>query len=348
MQAFRLIAPHRAELTDVPKPTPAPGEVVVQVASAGVCHSDLHLMEWNGAELAELGLRLPFTLGHECAGFVAELGAGVRGFAPGDPVAVYGAWGCGHCRTCRTSAETHCERASELGYMGAGLGRDGAEAEYLLVPSSRLLLPLGKLDPSTAAPLTDAALTPYHAMKGALPSLVGGTTAVVLGVGGLGHMAVQLLKALCPARVVACDVSTDKLALAKSVGADVQLRSEPGAADAVRELTRGLGAELVLDFVGTSATMALAAKMVRQRGEISVVGLAGGKLEVSFGALPFDAAIRIPYWGSAVELMDVLALAEQGKIRVDVERFPLSKAMGVYKRLRDGAITGRAVLDPRV
>ena len=348
MRAYRLVEAHRAELEDVPKPTPGPGQVLVRVAGAGVCHSDLHLMDWSPEQLAGLGIRTPFTIGHECAGHVAELGAGVSGFHVGDPVAVYGAWGCGACAPCRSSAETHCDHAADLGYLGGGLGRDGAEAEYMLVPSARLLLPLGKLDPATAAPLTDAALTPYHAIKPSLPRLVGGSTAVVIGIGGLGHMAVQLLKALCPAQIVACDVSTDRLALAKAKGADHGVRSDARArARRCASSRAGRGAELVLDLVGSSDTMSLAAKMVRQHGEVSVVGLAGGRLDVGLGVLPFDATLRIPYWGTAVELMEVLALAERGAIHVDVERFPLSKARGrSTSACATGTIFGRAVLDP--
>jgi propanol-preferring alcohol dehydrogenase len=275
------------------------------------------------------------------------MGAGESyGLKEGDPVIVYGAWGCGRCRNCRLSAETHCENASKLGYWGGGLGRDGAMAEYLLVPSPRLLLPAGKLDPRTAAPLTDAALTPYHAIKRALPSLVPGSTTVVIGVGGLGHVAVQILKAVSATTVVACDVAKDKLALARQVGASEALVSDDGAVQRVKDLTGGLGAEVVLDFVGSDSTLKLGAQMNRSLGQYHLVGLAGGHLSFGFGALPFDTTINVPYWGTAVELMEVLALAEQGKISVHTESFTLRQAPEVYQRLREGQIAGRAVVNP--
>ncbi len=142
----------------------------------------------------------PFTLGHENTGHVAALGAGVTGWHEGDAVAIYGPWGCGRCRACRLSFENYCEHTSEVRGAGGGLGLDGGMAEYVLVPSARLLVPLGDLDPVEAAPLGDAALTPYHAIARSRAALVPGTTALVIGVGGLGHMAIQILRALTPAR----------------------------------------------------------------------------------------------------------------------------------------------------
>jgi alcohol dehydrogenase, propanol-preferring len=344
MKAYQLIAWQQpAELRDVPVPEPGPGEVLVKVGGAGACHSDLHVMEWPAGSLP---YELPFTLGHENAGWVEAVGAGVDALRPGDAVAVYGPWGCGRCRACRQSKENYCERAAEIGAAGGGLGRDGGMAEYMLVPSARLLLPLGDLDPREAAPLTDAGLTPYHAIKRSIHLLTPGSTAVVIGVGGLGHMGVQILRALSSTRIVAVDLDESKLALARDVGADETLRSGENAAEEVRELTRGLGAELVLDFVGSESTLALAAAVVQVEGDIAIVGLAGGALPVAFGRVPWEAAVAIPYWGSAVELMEVLELARQGKIRAHVERFPLEQVEEAYARLRDGRLDGRAVIVP--
>jgi propanol-preferring alcohol dehydrogenase len=159
MDAFRLLEWQKPpELTEVPVPEPGPGEVLIKVGGAGLCHSDLHLMEWPPGQLP---FDPPFTLGHENAGWVEALGDGVTGFEQGEPVAVYGPWGCGHCRACRLSREDYCENQLEIGRMGGGLGFDGGMAEYMLVPSSRLLLRLGDgLDPRDAAPLSDAAHTP--------------------------------------------------------------------------------------------------------------------------------------------------------------------------------------------
>ena len=344
MQAYQLVEWQQPpEFREVLVPEPVAGQVLVRVGGAGVCHSDLHLMEWPEGTMP---FELPFTLGHENAGWVESVGAGVEGWVPGDAVAVYGAWGCGRCRECRQSRETLCERQAQLGAFGGGLGRDGGMSEYMLVPDSRLLVALGELDPRDAAPLTDAALTPYHAIKRCMHLLAPGSTAVVIGVGGLGHMAVQILRALTPARIVAVDVSEEKLRLAREVGADETVLSGEGAADAVRELSEGLGAQVVLDFVGADATMALAAGSVRMGGDVEIVGLAGGVLQYQFGAVAFDATVSIPYWGTTIELMEVLELARQGVIHAHVERFPLDRVADAYQRLRDGSLDGRAVILP--
>ncbi len=345
MQAFQLVAWQQApELREVPVPQPGPGEVLVKVGGAGACHSDLHLMEW---EPGLLPFDPPFTLGHENAGWVEQLGAGVRGVRVGDPVLVYGPWGCGRCVPCRRSSENYCEHAAEIGTMGGGLGLDGGMAEYLLVPASRLLLPLGDLDPREAAPLTDAALTPYHAIKRSLHKLTPGSHAVVIGAGGLGHMAIQLLSAIAPARVVAVDLADDKLELARDVGAQATVRADAEDAVAqVREATRGRGAELVLDLVGSDETLALAAQAGRSEGDLALVGIAGGTYPLSFFSQPYELSVSTTYWGSAIELMEIVALASAGKIRAHVERFPLERVGEAYDRLRRGEVEGRAVICP--
>ena len=210
MQAVRFVGVGRpAQVVDVPKPAPGPGQVLIKIGGAGVCHSDLHVME------EDLGFRPPFTLGHENAGWVAQLGEGVAGFKEGDAVAVYGPWGCGRCHSCQLSMENYCENWAQMDGFGGGLGLDGGMAEYMLVPSARLLVPLAELSPAKAAPLSDAALTPYHAIKRALPHLNADSTVVVIGVGGLGHMAIQLLRVLAPVHIVAADVDDKKLAQRK-------------------------------------------------------------------------------------------------------------------------------------
>src|SRR3954453_3999415 len=235
MQAIRLTAWEQpARLVDVPTPEPGPGEVLLRVAGAGLCHSDLHLMHWPAGALP---YALPFTLGHEAGGVVAALGPGADGPDPGTPVLVYGPWGCGRCAACSLGAEMLCE--GERRGRGAGLGRDGGLAEYVVVPSARLTLPLDGLDPGAAAPLADAGLTPYHAIRRALGLLAPGTSAIVIGVGGLGHVAIQLLKALSAARVVAVDRRDAALALASDSGADAVL---PAAGLSGATLRRAAGA----------------------------------------------------------------------------------------------------------
>src|SRR3954469_25456179 len=209
MHAIRLTAWEQpARLVEVPTPEPGPGEVLLRVAGAGLCHSDLHLMHWPAGALP---YALPFTLGHEVAGVVAALGPGADGPEPGTPVLVYGPWGCGRCPACSLGAEMLCAGQRN---GGAGLGHDGGLAEYMVVPSPRLTVPLDGLDPIAAAPLADAGLTPYHAIVPARHLLTPGTSAIVIGTGGLGHVAVQLLKALTPARVVAVDRRDEALEVA--------------------------------------------------------------------------------------------------------------------------------------
>jgi alcohol dehydrogenase, propanol-preferring len=219
-------------------------------------------------------------------------------------------------------------------------------AEYMLVPDTRLLVPLGDLDPRDAAPLSDAALTPYHALKLALAKLVPGTSVLVIGVGGLGHMAVQLVRAMSPADVIAVDIDRAKLELAREVGATATVEASDGAAEAVRELTGGRGVTVVLDCVGTDATLALDAATVSSGGSVMVIGVAGGTLPMTFGTLPFDASITHPYWGSAIELAEVLDLARTGRIHAHVEHFPLDRAGEAYQRMREGSLSGRAVITP--
>lgn len=344
MQAFQLVAWQQPpELREVRMPEPGPGEVLIKVAGAGACHSDLHLMDWPAGQMP---FDPPFTLGHENAGWVERVGAGVEDVHVGEAVAVYGPWGCGRCPACRRSSENYCERQAEIGAMGGGLGLDGGMAEYLLVPSARLLVPLGDLDPRDAAPLSDAALTPYHAIKRSLHKLTPGSTAVVIGVGGLGHMAVQILIAISGARIVAVDTSPEKLALAADIGAETTVEAGANAAEAVREATVGRGAELVLDIVGSDETIALAAQCGRSEGDVTIVGLAGGTFPLSFFSQPYECSISTTYWGSAIELIEVLELARAGKIRARVQRYPLAQAAEVYERLRAGQIDGRAVVCP--
>ena len=343
MKALRLVRWGKpAELSELPIPEPGPGQILIKIAGAGACHSDLHLMDWPEGTLP---WKVPFTLGHENAGWVERLGAGVTAFAKGDAVLVYGPWGCGRCRPCRLGRENYCERAGEIGVSGGGLGLDGGMAEYLLVPSARFLVPLGDLDPVKAAPLSDAALTPYHAIAKSRDRLQPGATAVVIGVGGLGQMAIQLLRATTGARVIAVDTDDRKLEMARKLGADVVLRSSAGP-EAIRKATAGVGADLVLDVVGADATLALAAKAVRAEGRIVIIGLAGGTLPLSFFGVPYGAEVATSYWGTIPELIELVALARAGKIQLEVETFPLDRALEAYERLRRGEIRGRAVVVP--
>jgi alcohol dehydrogenase, propanol-preferring len=345
MQSLRLTEwKHEVELQEVPQPEPGPGEVLVRIGGAGACHSDLHLMEDFSSGM--VGFEPPFTVGHENAGWIEAFGEGVTGCEIGEPVAVYGPWGCGRCHRCQAGMENYCERQSELGAMGGGLGHDGGMAAYMLVPSPRFLVPLGDLDPIHGAPLTDAGLTPYHAVKRSLPLLIPGATAVVIGIGGLGHLAVQLLRELTPARIIAVDEREEALQIATEGGADLALVGDAGTAEAIGRATRGRGADVVLDFVGVDQTLQLGASVVRPLGHLTIVGLGGGNLEFNFFSIAYEASVATTYWGSLPELMEVIDLAASGRIAVRVEQHPLSAAVEVYRALRSGEIEGRAVVVP--
>ncbi len=330
----------------VPDPEPGPGQVLLKVTAGGVCHSDQFVMSLPQEQLDAFGFTLPMTLGHEGAGVVAALGAGVTGVSVGDSMAVYGPWGCGRCHMCAQGKENYCTEAARLGIQPPGLGSPGSMADYLLIDDARHLVPLGDLDPVANVSLTDAGLTPYHAIKMSLPKLLPGSTAVVIGAGGLGHVGIQILKALTPARVIAVDLSEQKLELARSVGADEAIVGDESAAQTVRDLTSGRGAEAVFDFVGAQATVELAGKIVAAEGDLTIVGIGGGMLPVGFGAIAYDVAVRTPYWGTRAELMEVLDLARTGRIVVETEVFSLADAPLAYEKLHAGTIRGRAVIVP--
>jgi propanol-preferring alcohol dehydrogenase len=344
VQALRLIAWGKdAELREVRQPEPGAGEVLVRIGGAGACHSDLHLM--HDFTEGTLPWNPPFTLGHENAGWVEAVGAGVHGLEVGTPVAIYGHWGCGRCHRCREGMENYCENQTSIGSNGGGLGLDGGMAPFMTV-HARHVLPLRSLAPVDAAPLTDAALTPYHAIKRSLGLLGPGSVAVVLGAGGLGHMATQILSACTPATTIAVDLSVEALALASAAGAAHTVLSGPDAAPEIQDLSLGRGADLVLDLVGADDTLALGAAVTRQLGHLTLVGIAGGSLPVSFFSPRYEVSVASTYWGSLPELMEVLELGEQGKIRARVEQFSLADAPHAYELLAAGAVRGRAVIVP--
>jgi propanol-preferring alcohol dehydrogenase len=331
------------EVVEVPTPDPGPGQIRLRVTAAGLCHSDSFVM---GLPEEQYVYGLPLTLGHEGAGVVDALGEGVTGVEVGEPVAVYGPWGCGLCHACAKGAENYCPRAAELGIAPPGLGAPGALAEYMIVDDVRHLVPLGDLDPVATVSLTDAGLTPYHAIVSSLGALPAGSTAVVIGAGGLGHVGIQILRAITGATVVALDVSEQKLELARDVGAHHVLHSDASAAREIRPLTRGVGAQVVFDFVGALSTLETARQSVALDGVIQIVGIGGGLLPTGFFSTPMGASVRAPYWGTRSELMEVLDLARAGAIHVEVERYGLDQAPEAYRKLHDGSIRGRAVVAP--
>ena len=331
------------EVVEIDVPEPGPGQIRLKVTAAGLCHSDWFIMDLPEEQYI---YGLPLTLGHEGAGIADKLGDGVTGITLGESYAIYGPWGCGVCRNCAQGMENYCTRAAELGIAPPGLGAPGAMAEYIIVDDARHLVPLGDLDPIETVSLTDAGLTPYHAIKAAQHKLFPGATALVLGVGGLGHVGIQIIRAISQATVIAVDVSDDKLELAREVGAHHTVLSGPDTAARVRELTGGLSADAVFDFVGAQPTIDTARASVAVDGFIHIVGIGGGLLPTGFFSTPFGAAVRAPYWGSRSELIEVLDLARSGALSVHVERYGIEDAVEAYGRLHHGEVRGRAVVVP--
>lgn len=331
-------------LTEVDRPTPGPGEVLLKIAGAGACHSDVAVYREFTAD-SPASIPPPFVLGHENAGWVEELGPGVTGFEKGDAYLVYGPIGCGHCKACSRGQDTYCENAASMPYLAVGLGRDGGMAQYMTVPA-RNLVPLGDADPVNAAPLADAALTPYHAIKLALPNLAGGGRfALVVGLGGLGQIAVQILTALTGATVIATDMKEEAMARAAEAGA-VTVPGGPDQAERIRELTGGRGVDAAFDFVGATPTIALAQAALAQQGRLTVVGIANGAAEWSFFTNPYEATLTNTYWGTIEDLHEVVAMYRAGQIRPEVQRFEMDRALEAYELLESGRLSGRAVVMP--
>jgi len=343
MRAFRLTdwgaAPSHEE---VPAPVPGPGQVLVRVAGCGLCRSDLTMRQMPRPVGEKLGWRMPFTLGHETAGWIAGLGAGVAGPAEGDPVALASPTSCGTCWHCTRGLDNSCPR----GQAGRGYGRDGGLADYVLVSDPRGLLPLAGLDPRHAGPLTDAGATAYHAVRRALPRITPGGTAVVLGAGGLGAFAVQFLRTLTAARVIAVDPDPGRLAYAESVGAHEPVAGvDEATTRRLRKLSGGAGADAVLDFVGTDETIAAGIAAVRPAGAYGLIGSAGGRLAAPwYGTLPRDGEVYTFQGSTIADAQEVIALAAAGLIRNQVEEFAFDTIGDAYARLAAGTLTGRAVV----
>lgn len=332
MYAWRYVGAHRPpERHELEIPRPGPGEVLVRVRAAGVCHSDLHVLEGIAP------FPTPMTLGHEGAGVVEELGEGVTGLERGGLVALYGPNACGECRFCRAGDENLCTAGRAL-----GLGVDGAYAEYVRCPArSAIPVPNG-VSPAAAAVATDAVLTPYHALK-SVAGLRAGEIAVIIGLGGLGMNAVSVAR-LLGAYVIAADIVPEKLERAREQGADETLDTRDTAA--VEALTARLP-DLVADFVGIEPTVAMAQQIVRPGGRVALVGLgavSGPLLTFRYGAQ--QIAVLGSFWGTSQELREVLALIAQGRLSPPVTTEPLEHLPAVLDRLKRGAVEGRIALTP--
>ncbi|MEX1217478.1 MAG: alcohol dehydrogenase catalytic domain-containing protein [Acidimicrobiales bacterium] len=344
MKAYRIVEwEHPPELTEAPILEPGPGEVLVEVAGNGLCHSDIGMALAPAAFMEPLGWRVPFTLGHEVGGHIAALGEGARGFDVGDAVAVISPHSCGHCIWCARGQDNNCDDS----IVGRGYGIDGGLARYVLVSSTRELVKLRNLDPVLAGPLTDAGATSYHAVKRSLARIPPGGSAVVIGAGGLGAYAIQHLLALTSARVVAIDVSDDRLAYAKELGAnDTLLGVNEDTSAELRRILSG-GANAVFDFVGIDETITHGLQCTEKGGAFALVGAGNGSLRGTlFDKLPRDGEIFSFQAPTIADTLEVIALAESGKLRIDVDVFPLDQVAEAYEKMERGELRGRAVIVP--
>jgi len=338
MRAARLHPGERSlRLEDVPVPEPAGDQVLVRVVGAGVCHSDLHVLDGMFDDF----MRLPVTMGHEIAGRVEGMGPEVRDLEVGEPVAVMVGWGCGHCEWCVSGHEQLCPSGDE-----AGATKNGGFAEFVLVPHRRHLVPLGSLDPLEATPFGCAALCSYAAVKRVRPYVSGGSTFVIVGAGGLGQYGIQFARVLTGATVIAVDLREERLARALELGADHGVVGGPGAAGEILERSAGRGADAVVDFVGTDDSLALAARVVGRRGLVALLGLAGGSVPFGFSALAPEASLTTVVAGTVLDLQEVVRLAQAGRIASMIEAYPLEAIGNALSHLRAGRVEGRAVVTP--
>ncbi|MEM1673343.1 MAG: alcohol dehydrogenase [Candidatus Bathyarchaeia archaeon] len=339
MRAMRIVGPGKPlELHDLPIPKPSGVEVVIKVEACGVCHTDLHFVT---SQIP--GARYPFTPGHEISGIIHDVGQNVKDFKIGERVIVYPHFGCEVCKQCLRGFPNHCENPPLLGFI-----MDGGYAEYVLIPHFKYLIKVSDSDPDEAAVLTCSALTAYSALKEA--GLENDDLLVIIGVGGLGTMAVQLAKKLTGVTVVAMDIDEKKLSLALRMGADYVLN--PSKEDPIKFIKtiseNGAGADAVIDFVNNSETAEIAFKMLRIRGRHVFTGMYGGTLTIPLTQMAISGIKLVSgKIGRPGDLRELVSLYKRGLIKPFIsKKFRLEDANKALEELKAGEILGRAVLKP--
>ena len=340
MKAVRIHGYHQQPVVDdIPEPKiSGPLDVIVRIGGAGVCRTDLHIIE--GQWEAAMNPSLPYVLGHENAGWVQEVGSAVTNVAPGDTVILHPTPTCGLCHACRAGNDMHCENSSF-----PGLSHDGGMAEYLLT-SARCCV---KLDPSTqpkdVAALADAGITAYHAVRKALPLLYPGTSAVVIGAGGLGHIGIQCVAALSAASLIVVDRNPDALKLAEQLGAQHTVVADGNQVAAVQDLTGG-GAHVVFDFVAEQGAENEGWAMTRRAGSYYVIGY-GGELHIpTLDVIGTERNVIGNIVGTYNDLAELMVLAQAGKVTLHTRAYPLAQAPEALADLDAGRVRGRAILVP--
>ena len=344
MKAARLHEYDKAlVIEDVPMPeVKGPHDVVVRVGAAGVCRTDLHVIEqvWRQT-LDSDGLLLPYTIGHENAGWVDSVGSAVSTVKPGDKVICHPLATCGVCAGCRRGEDMYCENSKF-----PGLNVDGGYAEYLLTNERALIKLDESLEPVDVAPLADAGITAYRAVKKAVPGLQAGTSCVVIGAGGLGHIAIQSLKAMCPTEIIVVDTNKDALAMALEIGADHVVDGTDDHVSAIKDLTGGHGTHAVIDFVAEHGTTETGPNMIRNGGTYYVVGY-GGRVDLPALQIIFsEISVVGSLVGNYTELSELMDLAAAKKVTLHAQRYSLDDANKALDDLHHGRVRGRAVLVP--
>jgi NAD+-dependent secondary alcohol dehydrogenase Adh1 len=341
MQAVRLHHyDERPTVEDVPEPQiSGPHDVIVRIGGAGLCRTDLHIIE--GQWESRAGVELPYILGHENAGWVHEVGSAVEDLAPGDTVIMHPLVTCGLCRACRAGDDMHCAKGDF-----PGIARDGGMAEFLRTGARAVVKLDPSLQPADVAALADAGLTAYHAVKKASPLLYPGTTAAVIGAGGLGHIGIQSLKALTPAEIIVVDRSDAALKLAQEFGADHAVVADGSQVQKVQELTDGQGAEVVIDFVGERGAEHDAWAMTRRAGSHFVIGYGGALNVETIDMISTERNVIGNLVGTFNDLAELMTLAAQGKVKLHTQTYPLSAVNDAMDDLDGGRLQGRGILVP--
>lgn len=334
MKAYRVPAGGGAGVwRDVPVPAPGPDDVLIQMTAAGICRTDLELMDHGFMQPAE-----EYTLGHENVGWVAAVGSNVRDLSIGDSVAVSPSSSCGTCEYCTEGNDNVCLNRP----MRYGVAGDGGLAPYM-VARRRDTLPIGGLDHLLVAPAADAGAAAYGVIHRVLPHVRDNGYVAVLGVGGVGGFALQLLRFMTPATVIAVDLA-ERLDNAIARGADLGVVSGPGAAEEIMKLTSGRGVDAVLEFVGIDATLELSSRIVRPLGAVGIVGTGGGMLPFRFGLPQFGAVVFNSASCSLSELKTLFELVGAGKAEIDITEYDFENLEQGYRDLRAGRISGRGVI----
>ncbi len=341
MRAVQVVGYHtKLQLAEVDEPTiTGPLDVVVRVGGAGVCRTDLHILEGQWEQKS--GVALPYTIGHENAGWVHAVGDAVTNVAPGDKVILHPLITCGLCRACRSGDDVHCENSAF-----PGIDTNGGYAEYLRTSARSVVKIDGTLEPSDVAALADAGLTAYHAAAKVARATGPRDFCVVIGAGGLGHIGIQVLKAISAVTVVVVDRNPQAVALAVDIGADHGIVADGTHVDKVLDITSGHGAQAVLDFVGEGGATAEGVAMLRRAGSFYVVGY-GENIDVpTIDIISTEINFIGNLVGSYNDLQDLMALAAADKVALHTTKYPLEEFQTAIDDLDAGRIRGRAVLVP--